>query len=403
VPLQPRKPEKLSLPQARRIALAAQGFNDRALTGAPDRRHLNRVLSRVALLQMDSVTAVVRAHYLPLFSRLGTYNPKLLEEAAWGKNRILFEYWAHEASLLPLDLQPLLRWRMKEAEGCENTWPHLAQFGRDERPYINRIFKEITQRGPTPASAFDEPKGEGGWWGWSRPKRALEWLFWAGHLTAASRKGFERVYDLPENVLPQATLAAPTPSKRDAQTELLRISARALGIATAADLRDYFRLSQADSASCIASLVESGDLIEADVEGWTKAAYLHRDATLPARITATALLAPFDPVVWERARTERLFEFRYRLEIYTPAHKRVHGYYVLPFLNGDKLAARVDLKSDKATSTLKVLAAHAEPQAPKNTAAKLTADLICMAQWLNLDRVTVENTGDFAPALKAHF
>ncbi len=378
--------ETLSLAAARRVAIAAQDFLDRAPTGTPDRRHLRRVLARIGLLQIDSVSVVARAHYLPLLSRLGPYPRPLLEAAAWGKPRSLFEYWAHEASLLPIETQPLLRWRMARAEAGLGTYGELARFARDNHATIDRLHAGIAANGPTAASALDGIKGKGGWWGWSEAKMALEWLFWAGHLTTVSRRGFERVYDLPERVLPAAILAQPTPTPADAQRDLLRISARALGIATANDLRDYFRLSPAEAVPRIPELVEAGDLIPVTVAGWAAPAYLHRDADRPRRVAARALLAPFDPLVWDRARAERLFGFRYRIEIYTPAARRVHGYYVLPFLLGDRLVARVDLKSDRATSRLRVLAAHAEPHAPPETAAMLAVSLHEMARWLTLSR-----------------
>ncbi len=322
--------ETLSLAAARRVAIAAQGFLDRAPTGMPDRRHLRRVLARIGLLQIDSVSVVARAHYLPLFSRLGPYPRPLLEAAAWGKPRSLFEYWAHEASLLPHETQPLLRWRMARAEAGLGTYGELGRFGRENRATIDRLHAGIAANGPAAASALEGAKGKGGWWGWGEAKMALEWLFWAGHLTTASRRGFERIYDLPERVLPAAVLAQPTPTPADAQRDLLRISARALGIATANDLRDYFRLSSADTAPRIPELVEAGDLIPVTVAGWAAPAYLHPDADRPRRVAARALLAPFDPLVWDRARAERLFGFRYRIEIYTPAARRVHGYYVRP-------------------------------------------------------------------------
>ena len=249
------------------------------------------------------------------------------------------------------------------------------------------------------ASALEGTRGAGGWWGWSDAKRALEWLFWAGHVTTATRRGFERVYDLPERVLPAAILAAPTPAPADAHRALLLIAARALGVATLGDLRDYFRLSPAEAKDRAAELVEMGELLPMTVEGWKQPAYVHRAARWPRRVDGCALLCPFDPAVWERTRTERLFDFRYRLEIYTPAHKRQHGYYVLPFLLGDRLVARVDLKSARATSTLHVLAAHAEPHAPPETAERLLGALGLMARWLGLEQVAINPVGDFGPAL----
>lgn len=394
--------KRLSGDTARRIALAAQGFADPPPADASGRPALNRVLKRVALIQMDSVSVLARAHYLPVFSRLGPYPRTLLEEAAWGGRRSLFEYWAHEASLLPLDLHPLLRWRMARAERGEGTWKRLASFAGERRAEADAILKRIRDDGPMAASDLDGMKGSGGWWGWSDGKAALEWLFWAGRITARSRRNnFERVYDLPERVLPAAVLAAPTPSDADAHRALIERAARAFGVATAQDLRDYFRQGPADAAPALAALVEDGVLIPVQVEGWERAAFLHREARLPRRVEAQALLAPFDPLVWFRPRNERLFDFRYRLEIYTPAEKRQHGYYVLPFLLGDRIAARVDLKRDAAKGVLQVLAAHREPKAPSHLPEALAAELSRMAGWLGLDRVIVHPRGDLASALAA--
>lgn len=393
--------ETIPLPAARRIALAAQGFGEARPAGVIDRRHLRRVLGRIGLIQIDSVSVVARAHYMPLFSRLGAYPRALLDDAAWSRRKTLFEYWAHEASLLPLETQPLLRWRMARAEAGHGIYGGLARFGAERRAFIDTVLAAVRDRGPIAASDFEGDKGAGGWWGWSETKRALEWLFWAGLVTTATRRGFERLYDLPERVLPAAVLAVPTPPEADAHRALIAIAARALGIATASDLRDYFRLSPDDIKPRLPELVEAGDLAPVSVPGWTQPAYLHRDARRPRRIAARALLSPFDPLVWERGRAERLFDFRYRIEIYTPAEKRVHGYYVLPFLLGDRLVARVDLKADRASGRLRVLAAFAEPHAPSATAEALAAELAALAEWLTLDGVTVEPAGDLAPALQA--
>jgi uncharacterized protein YcaQ len=391
--------EKISLRLARRIVLAAQGFAEPRPGGPIDRRHLKRVLARLGLFQIDSVSVLVRAHYMPLFSRLGAYPLNLIDDNATGRKRLMFEYWAHEASLLPVETYPLMRWRMRRAEQGSGAYGALARFARDRADYVERVFREIEANGPLAASGFDGDKGSGGWWGWSDAKHAFEWLFWAGRITTASRQGFQRYYDLPERVLPKAIVEAPEPSAAGAQRELLRHSARALGVATVADLRDYFRLSPGDVKDRIPELVEAGDLLPVQVEGWAQQAYLHKDARLPRSVHASALLSPFDPLVWERSRTERLFDFRYRIEIYTPAAKRVHGYYVLPFLLGDTLAARVDLKSDRKTSVLKVLSAFAEPGAPAETAAALIAELRSMAAWLGLEQVEISRSGDLAPAL----
>ncbi|MEP9396173.1 winged helix-turn-helix domain-containing protein [Mesorhizobium sp. KR2-14] len=391
--------ERISLKVARRIALAAQGFADARPAGPIDRRHLNKVLSRIGLLQIDSVSVVVRAHYMPLFSRLGPYPRDLLDKAANSKKRSLFEYWAHEASFLPVETYPLLRWRMQRAERHEEMYTGLAKWAQQNTRLIDDIYSEVVARGPVAASDIDGAKGFGGWWGWSDEKHAFEWLFWAGRITTASRRGFERLYDLPERVLPSSVFSAPTPTAADAHRELLRISARALGIATVGDLRDYFRLSPADVKGRVQELVESGELLPVRVEGWSQQAYLHTGARMPRKVEARALLAPFDPVVWERSRAERLFGFRYRIEIYTPAAKRQYGYYVLPFLLGDTIAARIDLKADRPAGVLRVQAAYAEPCAPAHTAEALADELRLMAQWLELERIEVVPAGDLAPAL----
>ena len=355
---------------------------------------VRRVLDRIGLLQIDSVNVLARAHYLPLFSRLGPYPRTLLEDAAWGRPRRLFEYWAHEASLLPLELQPLLRWRMARAERGEGTWGGLKPYAGPRRAEAEAILAQIADRGPLAVSELEGPRGAGGWWGWSDTKRATEWLFWAGKVTTKTRRGsFERVYDLPERVLPAGVLNAPTPTEADAHRALLAIAGRALGIATTGDLRDYFRLGPDDAKPRIAELVEMGELLPVQVEGWSQPAYLHPGARRPRRISARALLAPFDPLIWERSRTERLFGLRYRIEIYTPADKRTHGYYVLPFLLGDRLVARVDLKADRKREVLMVQSAHLEDGAPADTAEHLAAELADMARWLDLGRVESANSG----------
>jgi uncharacterized protein YcaQ len=394
------KAETLSASEARRVALAAQGLARARPTGAPAQVHLQKMISRTGLLQIDSVNVLTRAHYLPLFSRLGAYPVALLERAAWGKRRRLFEYWAHEASLLPLDLHPLLRWRMARAERGETTWSQVKPFAGPRRPEAMALLKRIAADGPVAASDLDGAKGEGGWWGWSDGKCALEWLFWAGYITTATRRSsFERVYDLVERVLPAAILESPTPHPADAHRQLIRLAARSLGVATAGDLRDYYRQSPEDFRPALAGLVEAGEILPVQVRGWSKPAYLDPAAALPRRAVGQALLAPFDSLIWRRERAERLFGLRYRIEIYTPAAKRLHGYYVLPFLLGDRIVARVDLKADRIGGALKVQYAHAEPGAPAAAAEALAGELRLMAGWLDLDRVAVVGPGDLAPAL----
>jgi uncharacterized protein YcaQ len=382
------KPETVSLAAARRIALAAQGFG-RPKGAVTNWAPLGRTLGRIALHQIDSVNVLARAHYLPAFSRLGPYDRALLDRAAWGRKgeRRLFEYWAHEASLLPLELHPLLRWRMERAARGEIGWRSLRTFANEKRDEAEAILARIRAEGPLAASDFDHGKSRGGWWEWGDTKRALEWLFWAGRITTATRRGsFERLYDLPERVIPPAILALPTPAPAEAQRRLIDLAARAHGIATAADLRDYFRLKPDESRGAIEALVEAGTLRPARVEGWSQPAFLHADARRPRRIEGQALLAPFDPLIWERARAERLFGFRYRIEIYTPAAKRRHGYYVLPFLMDEALVARVDLKADRQAGRLIARNLHLEPDAPSETRERLARELASMAGWLGLER-----------------
>lgn len=391
--------ETLTPLAARRMALAAQGFGARPL--APTRANLLKTIDRLGLVQIDSVNVLTRTHYLPAFSRLGDYPRALLEEVAWGRRKGLFEYWGHEAALIPLERQPLLRWRMAEAQEGLGVWKGVARFLRERRPFIERVLGEIEQRGPLAASELGlGEKGEGGWWGWSEGKRALEGLFWTGALTTATRRNsFERVYGLPHQVLPRAIAEAPTPDPADARRALVAIAARAMGVATEPDLRDYFRMSPAHGRAAVAELVEAGELVPVSVKGWRHPAYRHCDARGPKKIEAAALLSPFDNLIWFRDRTERLFGVKVRLEIYTPEPKRTHGYYVLPFLEDEAITARVDLKADRQTGLLRVQAAHAEPWATPATAKRLAGELRRMAAWLGLEGVAVRDRGDLAQRL----
>jgi uncharacterized protein YcaQ len=399
-----RAREKLSAAMARRVALAAQGFGAPRPDTAISARHIRKTVQRLGLLQIDSVNVLVRAHYLPLFSRLGAYDSRLLDRLAYdGRRRSFFEFWGHEASLLPAASHPLWRWRMARAAHGHGIGRMLAQFRRYRHKFIKEVRAEIADRGPLAASELSNGgRGKGSWWGWSDGKHALECLFFAGEVTTAARRGsFERVYDLTERVLPAALLAQPTPSAEEAQRQLLRIAAGALGVATATDLRDYFRLDMADTRMRLHELAEAGELLPVTVEGWQHPAWLDPAARLPRQIEACALLAPFDPLIWERARTERIFDFHYRIGIYTPKHLRVHGYYVLPFLLGDQLVARVDLKADRLARRLLVHAAHAEDGAsPAAIAAPLRAELQRMAGWLGLESVEIAPIGSLAVALK---
>ncbi|MBS0297919.1 MAG: YcaQ family DNA glycosylase [Proteobacteria bacterium] len=384
--------ETLSALEARRIALAAQGFADPKPKAEPGRAHLKRVFDRVGLIQIDSVNVITRSHYLPPFARLGPYPQSVLEDAAWGKRKILFEYWGHEASLIPMQMQPLFRWRMAEAREGRGLWGGVHRFGVERADFVRQVLKEIEKRGPIGAGALEEAgKAKGGWWGWSDGKRAVEWLFWAGLVTTSTRKGFERLYDIPERALPRAIVDTPTPTPEDAQRELIRIASRAMGVATVQDLRDYFRMGVEETKARVGELVEAGELIPTTVKGWDRPAFLHPEAKRPRKVRTAALLSPFDSLVWRRERAERLFGFRYRIEIYVPAHKREHGYYVLPFLLDEKIVGRLDLKSDRQSKRLLVKSAHAEGHAdPARIAHSLWEQLNAMAAWLGLDRVEVE-------------
>ncbi|HWH96654.1 MAG TPA: crosslink repair DNA glycosylase YcaQ family protein [Baekduia sp.] len=398
-----RRRASLSAAEARRVALAAQGFAEAPLGRAVDTRALrSRVVDRVGLIQIDSVNVLQRAHYLPAFSRLGPYDLELLDKLAHYAPRRMFEYWGHEASLIPVELHPHLRWRMRRAH--DDAWGGMRRIARDRPELVAAVLEDIRERGPLTASQLahhDEPREKKGpWWDWSDVKRALEFLFWSGEITSARRRRFERLYDVPERVLPAAVLATPTPADDEAQRELLRVAACSLGVATEPDLRDYFRLPSAESKLRVAELVEAGDLLAVEVEGWRGPAYLAPGARVPRSVDARALIGPFDSLIWERPRVERVFGFRYRIEIYVPKQQRVHGYYVLPLLLGDRLVARVDLKSDRAAGALLVQAAHAEEGAPPETAEALAGEVRRMAGWLELDDVVVAGAGDLAPALR---
>ncbi|GAA2513570.1 winged helix-turn-helix domain-containing protein [Pilimelia columellifera] len=394
----------LSVAQARRIALAAQGFADHQPRGTPDIRHLRRVLARTGLLQIDSVNVLRRAHYLPMFSRLGAYPTTLLDRAAYRRPAELFEYWGHEASLIPVVTQPALRWRM--AAAADHAWGGMRRVAREQPELVAWVLDEVRDKGPLTAAEIehDVPRVAGNWgWNWSAVKQALEWLFWSGRVGVADRtNSFARRYDLPERILPAAVLAAPTPPVGEAMRTLVGTAARALGVATEADLRDYFRLPTAAARAAVRELVEAGTLAPVQVAGWQPPAYLYVAARAPRTVPASALVSPFDPLIWERARTERLFGFRYRIEIYVPAAKRRHGYYVLPFLHDERLVARVDLKADRRASLLRVPAAWIEPgEDPGSTAAALAAALRRLADWLGLGAIVAPEAGDLAPTLTA--
>ncbi|MGH3789770.1 MAG: winged helix-turn-helix domain-containing protein [Pseudonocardiaceae bacterium] len=394
--------------EARFSALAAQGFADPRPTGVVSRRHLLRVLGRIRLLQLDSVTVLARAHYLPVFSRLGPYPKELLDDAAWAhpvrRPRPLVEYWAHEASLVPVQDWPLLRSGAKQL-----GWWHGYREMVDRAPeLVSAVLAAVEELGPVGAGTLERELGgvaraaPGSWWNRTDTKQICEWLFGMGELTTGTRRGFERLYDLPERVLPAEVLARRVGAEEGAR-ELIARAGAALGVATETDLRDYYRLRPERSKQAIAELVEAGELEPVMVAGWRAPAYRHRDARSPRQVTGAALLCPFDPLIWHRARTERLFGFRYRIEIYVPEHRRSHGYYVFPFLLDGQLVARVDLKADRAAGLLRVPGAFAEPGIADISwvVAELGVALQEMAEWLELDGIAPGQRGDLVTALGA--
>ncbi len=399
-------PSELSRAQARRIALVAQGFRDPRHT-TPTMRTFSRTLARTGVLQIDSVNVLQRAHYMPLFSRMGIYDPELLRRASDQSPRRVVEYWAHVAAYMPVDLWPHMRHRMEGYRERGHAWTKEKASAQ----LIKSLISEIRDEGAKTPRDLDEglPEQKVNWgWNWTETKRALEYLFISGELAVSRRNSqFERVYDLPERVIPPAILDQPTPTPHETRVELLRRAARSHGVATVRCLRDYYRFQlerSEDTKStmlAIDELVEEGELLPVTLEGWKRPAYLHRDAVLPRNVDARALLSPFDPVVWERERTEHIFDFHYRIEIYVPEPKRQFGYYVLPFLLGDRIVGRVDLKSDRKAGTLQVKAAYAEPGAPPETAVELAAELRDLATWLGLADIAVHDRGDLAPALRS--
>jgi uncharacterized protein YcaQ len=396
--------QSLSTAQARRVALAAQGFLD-PRHAVPTMRTFTRTLARTGVLQVDSVNVLQRAHYMPLYSRMGPYDVGMLDRAQGGARgrprRLVVEYWAHVQAFMPVELWPVMQHRMATYRAQRGKWKVMAA-----KPELEaEVMAEVKDRGASTARDLDDglPRAKEHWgWNWSDTRKVLDYLYMVGDLAIAGRNSqFEVLYDLPERVLPGDVLALPTPTLEEADRELVRRAARSHGVATLQCLRDYYRMPHLERVRpAVDSLVEEGELVPVTVEGWKRPAYLHRDARLPRRVRARALLSPFDPVVWERERAERLFDFHYRIEIYVPAPKRVHGYYVLPFLLGDRIVARVDLKADRAAGRLVVKAAYAERHAPEETAEELSEELRTLAWWLGLDDVTVEPRGDLAPALR---
>ena len=388
--------DSVSAAQARRIALAAQGFGK--TRGPVGSRQLNLALDRLHVLQIDSVNVFERSHYLPLFARLGAYDKTLLDKLTLTRRAPYVEYWAHQAAFIPVDAWPLWQWfRDNELAGTGKS----KAWDRTDRRMTDFLLGELAAKGPLPASKIEHEasKRSGPWWGWSEVKSALETMFFDGRVVVSGRKNFERFYDLPERRLPASVLETSI-TKTDAIRELVRQAGEALGIGTVRDLADYWRLFQADTKAAVTDLVESGDLRPVTVEGWASPVYLHKDARVPRRIETMALLSPFDPVVWERARTERMFGFRYRIEIYTPGPKRVFGYYTLPLLQDEALVGRIDLKSDRQNGALRVQSAWVEPgHAPDvERVAQLLRET---AAWQGLGGLVVQNWGDLAPTLAA--
>jgi uncharacterized protein len=394
----PRPTLSLSNAQARRIALAAQGFNDPRPRGRIDRRHLRRVLDRIGLIQIDSVNVLVRSQELPLFARLGPHPRTLIDDATAAGE--LFEYWVHEASHVQTAHHHLYRWMMRQP----HRWPSFRRLMADRAGYIESVYEYVVANGPVVAGDLKQRVGKKGtWWDYDDGKIALEALFYEGRVAARRRpRDFARVYDITERVIPADALARPTLPEHEARKELLVLAAKYHGVGTLRDLTDYHRMKQTVCAPLAAELVEDGRLVVADVQGWGRPAYLHPDAVTPRGVNARALLSPFDPVVWNRERAERMFGFHYRIEIYTPAPRRQYGYYVLPFLLGDELVGRVDLKADRGKHALLVQSAWGEPGATNGDVAyELHQELQSMAGWLGLDRVVVNGRGDLAPAVAA--
>jgi hypothetical protein len=396
---------RLSLEAARRVALAAQGFGRRRPTADPGTRAVADVVRRLGVVQIDSVNVLARAQYLPVLARIGPYDRTRLDDCAGRAPRSLFEYWGHEAALLPVGMHRLMRWRMDRVH--DDAWGGMVRVQREQPGLVREVAEVVRATGPVTATELEAvfthvERGERAHWGWnwSAVKQAVEYLFWAGEITSAGRdSAFRRRYAAPEAVLPRAVLAAPTPTQAQAHRELVAVAARALGVATAADLADYFRMPTAPTREAIRELVEAGELVEVTVPDWPTS-YAPAGFRVPRAVEASALLAPFDPLIWFRPRTERLFGMRYRIEIYTPAAQRVHGYYVLPFLHGEQLVARVDLKADRASGRLLVHAAHPEGDVGPQSVAALARTLRETAGWLGLGAVHVAPVGDLAGRLR---
>lgn len=392
--------EVISVAEARRIALAAQGFAAPRPKGKITRQHLLKVLDQIGLIQIDAVNVLVRSQELPLFARLGPHPRSLIADATAAGD--LFEYWVHEASHVPTAQHHLHRWRMER----QHKWGEVARLAERRPGYLDEVLQRVTAAGRVASGEFNSRVGpKGTWWDWDDAKIALEHLFWSGKVTAIRRPNdFARLYSLTETTIPAHVLARETPPERQARKELLVLAAAHHGLGTLGDLTDYHRQKIPICKPLIAELVAEGRLREVQVFGWKQVAYLHPQALRPKRVNARALLSPFDSLIWNRDRTERLFGFHYRIEIYVPKPKRIYGYYVLPFLLGDELVGRFDLKSDRQNSTLLVQGAYAEPGVPADVIVpEVAAELRLMAAWLGLSSIQVQPRGDLAGALAGEF
>ena len=382
--------DALSIADARALALAAQGFDTPRPASKATQRHVNSLISRLGVIQIDSVNVLVRSQELPLFSRLGNHDRNAIPKAT--ESQKIFEYWGHEAAHLPVEIHPLFRWKMEAARlGKARHWG-LTSFYDDNKAFVKRMLKHVETNGPTTARAMSTRTEKRGadkktWWDWDEAKVGLEYLFLTGQLMSRGRgTDFARIYDTPERVLPRQVLDAPTPTEHDARKQLLIRSAIAQGVATVGDLADYYRQKPAAVKPLIAELIEEGELRTVAVDGWAEKAFVHRSAKLPKQLHATALLSPFDSLVWCRPRNERLFDFHYRIEIYTPKEKRKFGYYVLPFMMNGQMVGRVDLKADRANSKLLVHSVHTEKGVKRATITDaLNNELRSLATWLQLN------------------
>ncbi len=397
-------PRRMSLTAARRVALGAQGFADPLPRGRVDRRHLRRVMDRLGLIQLDSVPVVIRTQYLPAFSRLGAYEPELMDRIAYDHGE-WFETWAHVASLVPVESEPLLRWEKHEA--LEKGNRHLREVLHDHDDYVEAVYQQVAERGPLAAAELDDPRPRSGeWWnGRSIGTVTLDWLFFTGRVGIRRYGNFEKRFDIIERIVPSEILSRPTPPVPDAHRELVALAAGSLGVGTASDLADYWRIPIRSVRPRIDELVEDGRLTEVAVQGWDEPAYLDPAARRPRSFKRAALLSPFDPVVWHRGRAERLFGFDYRIEIYVPAPQRRYGYYVLPFLLDNDLVGRVDLKTDRSAGVLRVRGAFAEEDVGLGeVAGPMATELEDLARLVGVDEVGVDEDarGDLIPDLRHH-